>query len=81
MTEEGVGTNTSSNLEDVAREVTFPMEHEAPAHAGETTATAVSLYSASTAIGVRKRQSDEAQYRKLEPKWLVAVYRKTSPTP
>ena len=59
VTEEEGGTNTNSNLEDVAREVAFSMEHKAPAHAGETTATAVSLYSASTAIGVRKRQSGE----------------------
>ena len=57
MTEEGVGTNTSSNLEDIAREVTFPMEHEAPAHARETTATAVSWYSALIAMGVRRQLS------------------------
>ena len=55
MTEEGIGTNTNSNLEDITLEVTFPIEHEAPAFAGETTATAVSLYSAWIAMGVRRQ--------------------------
>jgi len=64
VTDQKVGTSASSTMEEVAWEVTFPMEHEAPARAGGTTATAVSPYSALIAIGIRKQQSAD-----MAPPW------------
>ena len=50
-------------MEHEAREVTFPMECKAPARASEMAATVMSLHSAWSATGIRKRTGEAATWR------------------